>query len=239
MRRLSGLVVLILFLASASSASALTVAAGAGYQRLVTELAQAYEASGHPQVDRIFGNMGQVVSQAKASGLVDVVVGDQGFLEKSGLPFAGFSEIGRGRLVLALAKGVSLKDPAELAQARFTRVAMPDPAKAIYGKAATEFLTATGLLPAVKAKLIQVATVPQVSAYLVSGEVEAGFENLTDAMGIQDKIGGYLLLDESRYAPIRIVGGVLNSAPDAAGAKAFAAFLETRAAREIAKRHGL
>jgi len=83
-----------------------------------------------------------------------------------------------------------------------------------------------------------VATVPQVTTYVVTGEVDAGLTNLTDVMGLGDKIGGYLKVDQGLYAPISIGAGLLEGVkkPEAA---AFVAFVASPQGRELARKHGL
>uniref|UniRef100_I2Q6S4 Molybdenum ABC transporter, periplasmic molybdate-binding protein n=1 Tax=Desulfovibrio sp. U5L TaxID=596152 RepID=I2Q6S4_9BACT len=230
---------LVLVLAGQALAEPLTIAAGAGYKKPVTELAAAFEAASGTRTELVFGNMGQVTTQAKTSGAVDVVVGEQAFLEKSGLAFSGVASIGQGVLVVAWPKGKTLAAPADVAKPEVARLAMPDPQKAIYGKAAREYLDKTGLAKAVDGKLLVVATVPQVTTYLLSGEVDAGFVNRTDVMDLGPAIGGYLEVDPSLYAPIRIVAETLVEAKNPEAAKAFAAFLATDPAKAIAKKHGL
>ena len=224
---------------NAAAAEKLTVAAGAGYKKMVTELAYAFTAESGIEVEQIYGNMGQVIAQAKNSGLVDCVIGDKSFLEQSELDFATMNEIGRGKLMAAFAKGLKLENPSDIVRDSITRVAMPDPKKAIYGKAADEYLRNANLYEKIQGKLLVVATVPQVSAYVLSKEVDVGFVNLTDAMGIQDQIGGMLQVDQKFYSPILIVAGTLKSAPNINALKSFAEFLTSAKAKEIAAKHGL
>ena len=116
---------------------------------------------------------------------------------------------------------------------------MPDPEKAIYGKAASQYLEKSGLQKTVAGKLLVVATVPQVTTYLLSGEVDAGFVNRTDVMDLGEAIGGYLEIDPTQYAPIAIGAERLAEAKNPAGARAFAAFLAGDAARALAVKYGL
>jgi molybdate transport system substrate-binding protein len=148
-------------------------------------------------------------------------------------------EIGRGKLVAAFAKGLRFEDPADITRGDITRVAMPDPKKAIYGRAADEFITSTGIRMQVQDKLLVVATVPQVSSYVLSKEVDVGFINLTDALAIEHRIGGIILVDQKLYEPIIIVAGILENAPNPEPLARFAKFLDTGEARSIARKHGL
>jgi len=239
MRRILGICLLILALAAPALAETLTIAAGAGYKKPVTELAAAFDAKNGGRTELIFGNMGQVTTQAKTSGAVDIVVGEKNFLGNVGLPVDQAVLLGRGVLVLAWPKGKGLAAPADIAKPEVTRLAMPDPAKAIYGKAAAQYLERSGLAQAVAGKILSVATVPQVTTYLQSGEVDAGFVNRTDVMDAGPSIGGYLEIDPALYNPIEIVAVEAGQAKSPEAAKAFAAFLASPEARAIITRHGL
>ena len=88
-------------------------------------------------------------------------------------------------------------------------------------------------------KLMSVSSVPQVSAYLISGEVDAGFLNLTDVLAIQNKIGGYVLIDQKQYQPIMIAAGVIKTHAHDEQVKSFTAFLQSQTARQILEKNGL
>jgi len=239
MARFLASLLFVALLAQNALAGPLLVAAGAGYKKLVDEAATAYEAKTGQKVELLYGNMGQIFGQVKAGGGIDIILGDKSYLSASGVDFDSYVEIGQGHLVVAYAKGATLAAPQDIAKAGIKKLAMPDPAKAIYGKAATEYLEKSGLADKVKDKLLVVGTVPQVTAYLVSGEVDAGFINVTDAKGVADKIGGMVLVDQALYSPIRIVAGILKETKEKSEVKAFAAFLVSEDAKKLAAAHGL
>lgn len=229
-----------LFAALPAFAQNLLIAAGAGYKRPVSELCAAFQKQSGIGVEQIYGNMGNIVAQSKQGGEIAVIFGDHGFLAGvDGLDFASFLPLGSGRLVVAWPTGGKLLAPAELADTRFARIAMPNPKAAIYGIAASEFLERSKLAAALQDRLQVVATVPQVSAYLISGDVDAGFINLTEALAIAPKIGGYREIDAALYTPIRIVGGVLRARAERAEVQALGRFLDSDEARAILKRNGL
>ncbi|MFD2112600.1 molybdate ABC transporter substrate-binding protein [Thiorhodococcus fuscus] len=228
---------LVLLFAVPVWADSLLIAAGAGYKKPLVEIYAAFEASSGTRVEAAFGNMQQVMAQARDSGRVDLVVGERGFLEKTGL-FGRYVELGTGRLVLAYGPK-ALGGYRDLADPSVERIALPDPGKAIYGKAATQFLERSGLMPEVKDRLMVVATVPQVSAYLIAGTVDAGFINITDALGIQDRIAGYEELPLELYDPPRIVLAFPKDRAASESASAFEAFLGSDRARGILARYGL
>lgn len=241
MKRLLASLCLCLVLAAgqALAAETLTLAAGAGYKQMVEDLAVAFTKETGVEMERIYGNMGQVTGMARESGKIDAVLGDKRFLDATDLPFNGESVIGKGVLVLVVAKGAPVSGLKDLTRPEIKRVAMPDPQKAIYGRAADEYLDSSGQRAALQDKLIVVATVPQVSAYVISGEVDAGFINRTDALAIQDKVARILAVDETAYKPILIVAKPLTGAPHAKALERFTAFLKGQAAKDIAAKHGL
>ena len=132
---------------------------------------------------------------------------------------------------------MKLSNPAELLGTGVSRISMPDTSKAIYGKAAKEYLINIELWNKIEDKIIPAATVPQVSSYIISKEVDAGFINLTDAIGISDNIGGYFVVDNN-YSPIEIVAGTSQGFEDNSSVKAFIEFLETEDSKIILDKYG-
>ena len=243
MRCLKSLVLCLLVLstlATAASAQEIVLAAGAGYKKMVNALNEAYAKKTGQSLNLVYGNMGRVTALAKDSGEVCMVLGDRNYLVgKAKLPLSTEIELGRGKLVLAFAKGSKFSKVEDLDNPEAGRIALPDTSKAIYGKAGREFLTNTGRLPDIKSRLVEVATVPQVFAYLTTGEVDMGFLNLTHAINVRAQLGGYVVVDEKDYSPIRIIAGVLDDCPDKTAAQPFLSFLETPEAKAIIRANGL
>jgi molybdate transport system substrate-binding protein len=226
--------------ASAWADTDIVLAAGAGYKKMVNALNAAYRKKTGNTLDLIYGNMGRVTTLAKESGKVDIVLGDQQYLlHRASLAVTDKTELGRGKLVLAFAKGSQFSKVADLDNPEAGRIAMPDASKAIYGKAAREYLTKTGRLPGIKPRLVEVATVPQVFSYLATGEVDMGFLNLTHALNVKDKLGGYEILDEKDYSPISIIAAILTSSENKERARAFIEFVKTDEAQAIVRENGL
>jgi len=227
-------------LATVAHAQEVVLAAGAGYKKMVNALNDAYAKATGQTLNLVYGNMGQVTAMAQQSGQVCMVLGDRSYLVgKAKLPLATELELGRGKLVLAFAKGSKFSKVGDLDNPEAGRIALPDTSKAIYGKAGREFLTNTGRLPGIQSRLVEVATVPQVFAYLTTGEVDMGFLNLTHALNVRAELGGYVVIDEKDYSPIRIIVGVLDTCPDKAAAQPFLDWLKTPEASEIVRANGL
>ena len=240
MIRLFIVALVLLFSVCNAAADPLILAAGAGYKRVMSEIIEAYEKNGGQRVDQIYGNMGHILIQAKGGANIALIIGERGFLESSETKFASFHDIGQGVLVIAYSKAVRIKAPEDLLKPEITRVAIPDEKHAIYGKAGMQFLHNTKLRDKLREKLLVVSTVPQVSAYLMSGDAEAGFINLTDALYVKDRIGGYLVLDKALYHPIKLVVGVVEGYEERPETKSFLEFV-TRSpeVKEISRKAGL
>lgn len=233
---LSALIVLILA-APAMAADSLLITSGAGYKTVVEALATAFTTESGVPVERIYGNMAQIMGQAQNSGKVDLVVGEESFVHASSLPLDDATPMGVGRLVLAWPKGKP--EPSDLKAPAVGRIAIAEPKKAIYGKAAMEYLERSGQHAVLKDKVLIVGTVPQVFTYLSTGEVDAGFLNLTQVLTVKEQLGGYRELDAALYAPIAITCFQLKTAPNSAAATDFARFLGSEKAKSILAAHGL
>lgn len=220
-------------LATSVAAETLFIGAAAGYKKpLEALLTQFSHSSGH-EVKRFYGNVTQMLKQAEMDDRVDLVVGDEAFIQKSGLTVIESVELGKGVLVVAYRQGVQVK---ELPQLNSMRVAMAEPKQAIFGQATQQWLAQH---PDIKiADLKPVSTIPQVMAYISSGEVDAGFVNLTEALAAGNKLGGYLTLDSRDYTPIRIQAARLDAA-DSAALTALMAFLRSESAQQQLRAFGL
>ena len=227
-------------LPSAWAETVLSVAAGGGYKRPANELAAAFTRKTGIRVKTHFGNLQQMLTQAVQSDQLSMVLDDQGYLEKNTrLTFTRFLPVGRGHLVLAWSADRHLTTPEDLARPEFARIAIADLRHATYGKAGSEYLMRTGLVAKIQGNLLVCSTVPQVAADVIKGEVDAGFINLTEALGVQDQLGGYLTLDEHFYDPIYIAFGVIAGRENLPGVQAMTDFLQTAEARAIFSKYGL
>ena len=209
---------------------------GAGYKKPLEEVAKLYEVKSGKKILRSYGNLQQIIEQAKRSGKVDLIFGDEKIIDKSPLKLESKQLIGQGRLVLVSTKGRDFKSLEDLMKVE--KIALPDTKKAIYGIAAQEFLKNANLYEKLKDKLFIFSTVPQVSAYLLKGGVDVGFINISDYLANQDKMGNMVIIDEKFYTPIKISIYKLTDSKNKE-AKDFIGFLSTKEAKEIFKKYGL
>ncbi|RXJ86537.1 molybdate ABC transporter substrate-binding protein [Arcobacter sp. CECT 8985] len=218
-----------------ANAQNLKVAAGAGYKKPLVKIIKLYEKQTNSKIDSFYGNLRQVSTQAKNMDL-QLVIGDKNFLKtKSGVDFKKYITIGKGKAVLAYTKDIdSIED---LLSNKIKRIAIPAPQKAIYGIASMQILKNSKLLNKIKNKLLIVATVPQVSTYLITNEVDAGIINLTSALANKSKFKGYILIDDNLYSKIDIVAAITKNCNKKC--KSFLQFLKSEKAKTIFKNYGL
>jgi molybdate transport system substrate-binding protein len=235
----------LLFASSATFAHAdegLLLAAGAGYRKPVLELLQAFSQATGIRAEASFGNMKQIETQARQNPEIAVLIGDRAFVEPMQLA-ERYVPLGQGTLVLVTARGQALASVEDLRKPQFKRIAIADRSKAVYGSAARACLEHLGLARDLDARLIEVATVPQVTAYVTTAEVDAGFINRTEALALKDRVGASLELPASCHPPIELSMALLKgrgTSPQAqARLQALADFVATPQARQVLERHGL
>ncbi|MFV0481175.1 MAG: molybdate ABC transporter substrate-binding protein [Campylobacteraceae bacterium] len=213
----------------------LRVAAGGGYKQVVLNIISEYEKT-NPKVDSFFGHMPQIATQAK-NGNIPLLIGDKNHLLAQNIKFKEYKTLGRGYAVIIYPKGVSLNSTKDLLNSNIKKIAMPQPQKAVFGTAGLEFLQNEKLYDKVKDKLLQVSGVPQVVAYVIANEVDAGIVNLTVALDNIDKIGGYVKIDDASYTSIEIIAGVMDSCDSKC--ENFYKFLDTNTTKDILKKFGM
>ncbi len=237
--------------ARAADAAPLLLMAGAGYKRPVERLCADFTRQTGIAVERSYGNLQQLFAQARASGRVDVLIGDADFIDQArDLNLPQRQTLGEGKLVLAWRRKLMgryspepITDPVRDLP-RMQSITLPNPQQAIYGRAAQQWLKAKGLWEPLQDKLKIVQTVPQVSAYLTSGQIDAGFMNRTEALAVKGQLGGLIELQpgDDSYAPIDLVAAfpAEGALPETAANRAqFAQFLQGAAAQDILRKAGL
>jgi len=226
-----------MFLANIAHAD-LYIVSGGGYKKPMQALIATYTQQSQHTVHAGYGNMRQITSQARASSNIALAIGDKNFLAKTDL-FIDYQTLGKGKMVIAWAQGrPAISEAPDLLKPEITRIAHPDAKKAIYGLAATQWLSHKQLTPTLNDKLIATSTIPQVSSYLVAREIDAGFINLTDAIGLEQRIGGYTELNDG-YSDIEIVAAVVKNHENSPELQEFLQFLTSAQAQDILKQYGL
>jgi len=218
--------------------SEIYIASAAGYKRPINELAKLFEHEKNIKINPMFGNMQQISEQIKNSDKISIFFGDEDFINKLKIKYTTKVELGDGILVLVASQGKSILKIEDLLSENIKKIAMPDSKKTIYGIATNETLVHLRLQEKLHEKVMMFQTIPQVSSYIVSGDVDAGFINKTDYLGIKDKVGNSIEVNPKFYNPIKIVGVVLDGKNNQE-VQTFLTFLESPKAKAILKNNGL
>lgn len=213
----------------------ITIAAGAGYKKMTLELLESFDKK--DKINSVFGNMRQITTQALNHD-ISLLIGDKKFFNKiNEFKDKKSEKIGSGKLVLIVKKGTNLSNLKDLEKDNIQKISIPDAKKAVYGLAASQAISNLNLN--IKDKLLYVATVPQSASYVVSGEVDVGFVNSSEALSIKDKIEQILTVKSELYSEISIVALKLDSCDKSAICKDFVEYLKSKRAKEIILKYGL
>lgn len=223
---------------SSANAESLLIAATAGYRKPLLQLMDDFTNKTDIKAESSFGHLKQVETQARQNPDIALLIADEQFLAPLGLADK-FVKLGDGKLALIYAKDKKISNLDDLKKEKIERIATPDQKRAMYGKAAIQCLSNIGLLKSIKSKIIESDTVPQVGSYVALGEVDAGFVNLTEALGQGDKIGGYIQTPSDCYEPIKISVAVTKGHENDSAVNAWLDYIHTDSARNILAQFGL
>lgn len=218
-------------------AADITVATAAGYRKPMNEIYTAFTEATGIGIESAFGNIKQIEAQARQNPDIQMLIGDWDFIKPMGFS-DNHQQLGQGKLILVGPKGRMLINIDDLKTENIQRVAIGNRKSTIYGKAAIECLTAHNMIDDTEAKLMQVSTLPQVSTYVLTNEVDAGFVNLSEALAHVDKFSTPIEMPQSCYRPIDLSIVAIDGRESVEG-KALLDFLASDSTKEILKRHGL
>jgi len=142
----------------------------------------------------------------------------------------------RNRLVLVVPTGQPAARLGDLPSARFTRIAVGNPASVPAGRYARAALERAGLWSAIAPRLVFGENVRQVLDYVARREADGGLVYATDV----DAAGGRVRAvdDVTVEPPILYPVALVKTSEHPDEARAFARFLDGPAARAILARHG-
>lgn len=226
---------------SSQAFAEVSLTTGAGYANMAKELAKAFSAtSGNKVTENFGGNIGQMMAQIANGNGANVVISDEGTLKslKTPVQLTDIHSLGNTPLVFIWKKGLNLKGVSDLGTDKVKQFAYPDPKAAIYGRAAQQYLDNLGPNTVTKDKVMKIASVPQVTAYVIKGEVDAGFVNRTATRANKEKIGGSEELTKG-YAPIHMIAAVVKGHEGDKNVQQFLAFLQSELAKKILMKHGI
>ena len=123
-----------------------------------------------------------------------------------------------------------------LRDAKFSKIAIANPATAPYGAAAVETMKALGVYDALAGKIVQGDNIAQTFQFVDTGNAELGFVALSQVIAIQG--GSRWVVPANLYGAIRQDAVLLRSGSDNQAARAFLAFLKGPEALAVIERYG-
>jgi molybdate transport system substrate-binding protein len=148
----------------------------------------------------------------------------------------------RGTLVLWTRKDGGFPNPSleTLRDPALKRLAIANPERAPYGRAAVATLSNLKLTEALKPKLVTAENISQAAQFAESGNADAGLISLTSAKTEHlSAIGSYFLIPRDLYPPIEQGAVIVNKTAQRQNAKKFLDFLLSGPIQEQLARGGL
>ena len=224
-----------------SEPTTLRVAAAADLARAFEDAGKAFEAQTGKKVTLSFGSTGLLAKQIAEGAPFDLfAAANVSFVDDllaSGKCNSDTKSLyARGRIVVWTRDGAAAVNRlADLADARFVKIALANPEHAPYGKAAREALQKAGLWDTLKPRLVFGENVQQALQYAQSGNADAAIV----ALSLATVAGGsHALVPDTEHAPLDQALVVCGTGARAATAKDFAAFVGSPDGRAIMNRYG-
>jgi molybdate transport system substrate-binding protein len=119
-------------------------------------------------------------------------------------------------------------------------LAIANPDRAPYGKAAVAFLQKTGLYQTLKPKFVVAENIAQAAQFVDSGNAEAGLISMTSALTPRLAADGrYFVIPPDQYPPIEQGAVLLSKSPERVAAKKFLTLLMSAPVQEQLRKFGL
>jgi molybdate transport system substrate-binding protein len=220
----------------------LRVAAASDLARAFAEIATEFKARTKIAVEIEFGSSGLLAKQIEQGApfalfaAANRTYADQ--VVKAGrCDPATVRMYARGRLVVWTPNGVAPPAAlADLADARFRRIAIANPEHAPYGRAARQALEQAGVWPQVKDRIVLGENIQATMLYARNGNADAAIVAL--ALTVISDGGASLPVDPALHAPIDQAMVVCGQGEVADAAKQFQEFVLSREGREVMTRYG-
>ena len=244
-RRLAVLVLVLAFTGVAQAQEA-TISAAISTKEAVEELGRGFMAARPGVTLRYnFGSSGELQKQIEAGAPVDLFISaaqrQMDELEQKKLIVATTRMV-FARNVLTVIKPadskIDISKPADLLDARVTKIVVGSPKTVPAGQYAEESLKALGLWDKLQPKLVFSENVRQALDYVARGEVDAGFVYTTDAATRGPQVKEAFRPAEDTYRPVLYPAAVVIGARQPALAQAFLDLLVGREGRTVLARFG-
>ena len=238
-------VAVLLLAATGAHAQEVVLSVAVSLKAVTEELGRSFMTA-HPGVTLRynFGASGDLQKQIEAGAPIDVFLSaaqrQMDELEKQKLIIAA-SRRAFARNVLTVIKPadskIDIAKPADLLEARVTRIAIGSPKTVPAGQYAEESLRALGLWDRLQPKLVFTENVRQALDYVARGEVEAGFVYTTDA-ALLSQVKEAFRPPEDTYRPVIYPGAVVAASKQPALGQAFLDLLGSAQGRAVLSRLG-
>ncbi|MBI5653842.1 MAG: molybdate ABC transporter substrate-binding protein [Chloroflexi bacterium] len=231
---------LLLLVACAAESRTLTISAASNLQIAFTEIGAAFEKESGARVIFNYGATGQLAQQIAQGAPVDVfVAADRATLDdliaRGLIARETVANYARGQIVTYTRGDQPAPALAELARPEIKRIAIANPERAPYGKAARQALHNAGILAAVESKIIYAENIQQTQQYADTGAVDVAI--IARSLTIHTR-GRWSEIPQNLYAPIDQAIGVVASSKNQRDARAFVAFMLSDAGRAVLLKYG-
>jgi len=239
------IVICLLLAASTAFAEKIIVTAAADMKFAMEEIIADFKKS-HPgdEVQVIFGSSGKAYTQIQQGAPYDLFFSaDIAFpqnLVKKGMAASKIRPYAIGRIVIwSTSMDAAKMTLASLTDPKITRIAIPNPKHAPYGKRAEEALRALGLWERVLPKLVYGEDMVQTAQFVQTGNAQAGIISLSFAVNPElSRRGGYYLISEKLHNPLEQAYVITTVGANKPLAKTFAEYMSTRPVRTIMVKYG-
>jgi molybdate transport system substrate-binding protein len=235
----------LLLLIAPARAEQITIAAASDLQFAMEVLISEFSATeADAEVEVVYGSSGNFNAQITQGAPFDLYfsadISYPEALYAAGFAAAPPQPYATGRLVLwSTTVDVSALEWSELAEDRFKRVAIANPAHAPYGKRAEEMLGAVGLLEQLRPRLVLGDNISQAAQFVQTGAADVGLValSLVSAPALRNS-GWYRVVPEELHEPLVQGFIVTRRAQDNALAQRFASWLGSPSAHTILEAYG-
>ena len=209
----------------------------------MTEAATAFEATSGTEVEISFGPSRALAQQIVRGATPDLYFAAgqppmASLLEGGQVDGDGVVRLLSNKIVLITGQGgPAISGINELANAGFTRIAMPDPEIAPAGNYTRAALQNLGLWERMLPSLVFANDVRATLSYVQTGNADGGFLYMTDAATAHDVVVLDIVPTDS-YPDVVYPAAVVQGADNEESAAALLEFLQGEDAKEIFRRHG-
>lgn len=221
----------------------LNISAAASLKEAMADLEAAYT-SKNPEVSFVinYGSSGSLQQQIEQGAPCDLFIsaGEKQMtaLKEEGLLLDGTNkDLVKNSLVLVTSNDSEISSIDSLNSDAISKIALGEPSSVPAGKYADETLTSLAIKDSLNNKLVFAKDVKEVLAWTASGNADAGFVYLSDALS-SDGVKIVETISEEYHSPITYPVAIIKDSDDIDAAKAFEDFLFTDEAQEIFEKYG-